>query len=412
MGIAYNTSIAKSNLLGLMLDASNQRSFSPNVFPKPLDIFGWSSTPANAATLSRDSTTSSSPAGGIPLKMAISGNDPYTGSYNSSPYTISTAATGQTWTLSVYVKGSVATTGELFIFGADSSGGVFSFPDYGAGNINITTDWTRVSYSFTFSNANVAAIQFRLDGTPTGGSGTNIWWDGLQLERASSASTFNPNYNANGTSFKDLSSAKCHGTMYGAVPFTTDIVPCFDFATVTGASSAAATLGFTFATNPVTLTGGFTFSSWIKNPPSSSSQVGLFSNTGSATGFRYGIGLNGCYVLMAGADGSGYSEPTLAFSSSLSASLWYNVVMVFDRSGANAAGTPQWQLYLNGVLQTTSNMTTPQTVAMTTTAPGLVRSACCGLYTGKLAQFMVHNTPLSAADVLQNYNAYRGRFGV
>lgn len=230
---------------------------------------------------------------------------------------------------------------------------------------------------------------------------------GLMLDATNTKS-----YPGSGTTWYDLSANKCHGTMYGTVPFSTDVVPCFDFAGVTGASASAASLGFTFATNPVTLTGGFTFSTWIKNPPSNSSQVGLFSNAGGANGFRFGVGLNGVYVLSSGSDSSGYSEPTLSFTSSLSASLWYNVAIVFDRSGANAAGTPQWQLYLNGVLQTTTNMNTPQTTDMSSGAPGLVRSACCGLYTGKLAQFMVHNTPLTDAEVLQNFNAYRGRFGV
>jgi len=219
-------------------------------------------------------------------------------------------------------------------------------------------------------------------------------------------------YPGTGTTWTDLGPRKCDGTMYGSVPFTTDVVPCFDFATVTGAASSSASLGFTFPNNPVTLTGGFTFSTWIKNPPTSVAQNGLFSNAGGADGFRFGIGLNGCYVLSSGANSEGYSEPVLSFTSGLSASLWYNVAMVFDRTGANSAGTPQWQLYLNGVLQTTTNMNTPQTMAMSTNAPGLVRSACCNLYTGKLAMFMVHNTPLTAQEILQNYNAHKGRYGL
>lgn len=410
MALSHSPSIV-TNGLAMCLDAANPRSYSPNTFPIPLDIFGWSGTLANAATLSRDPTTSPSPAGGIPLKMAISGNDPHTGSYNSSPYSISSAASGQTWTLSAYVKGSVATTGELFIFGADSAGGVFTYIDYGAGSIAITTDWTRVSYSFTFSNANVTAVQFRLDGTPTGGAGTNIWWDGIQLEQAASASTFNPIKNTNRATLSDVSGNSYTGTMFGAVPTSTDGGRCFDFATVTGAASASASLGFTFGSNMVPTSGSFTLSCWIKNPPASSGAVGLFSNAGGADGYRFGVGLNGCYVLIGGVGGVGYSEPTLAFTSSLSASLWYNVVMIFDRSGTNSSGTPQWQLYLNGVYQTATNMNASQP-AFTNSAPGIVRSPCCGLYTGKLAQFSVYSNALSATQIVQNFNATRGRYGV
>jgi hypothetical protein len=214
-----------------------------------------------------------------------------------------------------------------------------------------------------------------------------------------------------GTSWRDASGNGNTGTMFGAVPTSTDGGGCFDFATVTGASSAAASLGFTFASGMVPTTGSFTFSCWVKNPPSNSGQVGLFSSTGSADGYRFGVGLNGCYVLIGGVSGVGYSEPTIAFSSSLSASLWYNVVMIFDRAGTNSSGTPQWQLYLNGVFQTSTNMNASQP-AFTNNAPGLVRGPCCGLYTGRLAQFSVYNTAMSAAQITQNFNALRGRFSV
>lgn len=413
MGVKYNTGIAKPNLVGLMLDATNPKSFSPNVFPNPIDPYAWFVGSNGSCTIARDTTTTKSPAGGIPLKMSITGNDPYMATYNGSQYHLAPAASGETWTVSVWVKASTATTGEIFIFGDTTAGAaVFTLMDYSAGTVNITTEWTRVSYSRTFTNASTQKIQVRLDGTNSGGTGIDIWWDGVQVERTSSASTFNPTRNTNGTNWWDLSPNKCHGTMYGNLPLTIDTVPCFDFAGVTGASTASASLGFTFATNPVTLTGGFTFSTWIKNPPVTNSQIGLFGNAGGANGFRFGVALGSVYVLSSGSDGSGYSEPNINFTSSLSASLWYNVVTVFDRSGVNAAGTPQWQVYVNGVLQTTTNMTAPQTVAMSSGAPGIVRNPAGGLYTGKLAQFMVHNTPLSAEDVLQNFNAYRGRFGV
>jgi len=68
-------------------------------------------------------------------------------------------------------------------------------------------------------------------------------------------------YPGSGTAWTDLSGRGNNATMYGSVPFETDVVPCFNFATATGASSAASTLGFTFASNMVQTTGDFTFSS-------------------------------------------------------------------------------------------------------------------------------------------------------
>ena len=213
------------------------------------------------------------------------------------------------------------------------------------------------------------------------------------------------------TIWYDVSGNNNTATMYGTAPFSTDGGGCFDFTTVTGAAASSASLGFTFASDMIPTTGSFTLSCWIKNPPSSSGQVGLFSNAGGADGYRYGIGTNGVYTLISGAGGVGYSEPTTSFLSTLSSALWYNVVTVFDRSGTFNSGTPRWQLYLNGVLQNNTNMVASQP-AFTSNAPGLVRSSCCQLYTGKLAMFSAHNQALSAAQIEQNFNALRSRYSV
>ena len=214
------------------------------------------------------------------------------------------------------------------------------------------------------------------------------------------------------TTWYDISPSKINGTMYGTVPTSTDGRGCFDFATVTGASSGAASLGFTFASNMIPTTGSFTFSTWIKNPPTNAGQCGLFSNAGGADGYRFGIGRDACYVLNSGSGAVGYSEPQLGFTSTLTTTDWYNVVMIFDRAGTNSGGTAQWQLYSNGVLQTTTNMAANANTAFTNAAPGLVRSACCGLYTGKIATFSAYGRALSAVEIQQNFNALRGRFGL
>jgi hypothetical protein len=215
-------------------------------------------------------------------------------------------------------------------------------------------------------------------------------------------------YPGTGTTWYDLSGQENNATMFGAVP---NVYPYFDFSTVTGGSAGAASLGFTFASNMIPTTGSFTLSCWIKNPPAIS-QIGLFSNAGGADGYRFGIGTTGVYTLMSGAGAVGYSEPNTNFLSTLSSAVWYNVSMVYDRAGTFSSGTPQWQLYLNGTLQGTTNMGTPQTTAFTAVPPGIVRSACCSLYTGQLSTFYAYNRALSATEVQQNFQAIRGRYGI
>ena len=208
-------------------------------------------------------------------------------------------------------------------------------------------------------------------------------------------------YPGSGTTWRDMSGNNNTATMFGAVPFQTDITNCFDFSGATGGSSAASSLGFTFGSNMVSTTSNFTFSCWIKNPNSDSAQVGLFSNAGGGDGYRFGIGLNGIYFLI----GPSYTEGTISFLSSLSSTLWYNVVAVYSRTTAEVL------LYLNGVYQNATSIPASQTQT-TNTAPGLVRSPCCGIYTGKLSQFLVYNKSLTISEVLQNYNAQKSRFNL
>jgi hypothetical protein len=213
-------------------------------------------------------------------------------------------------------------------------------------------------------------------------------------------------YAGSGTTWNDLSGNGNTASMFGSVPFETDVSPCFNFSTASGSGSPPSpnsSLGFTFGANMVPTTGNFTFSCWIKNPNTLVSQTGLFSNAPGPDGYRFGVGRNAIYYLI----GPTYKETFvgISFNSTLSASLWYNVVAVYSRT------TAQILLYSNGQYQNVDSIPVSQT-AMQNGAPGLVRSPCCNVYTGKLAQFSVYSKALSATEILQNFNATRSRFGI
>jgi len=211
-------------------------------------------------------------------------------------------------------------------------------------------------------------------------------------------------YRGTGTNWQDLSGGGYNATMQGSVPFSNEGLGCFDFATVTGASAAAASLGFTFAANMVPTTGNFTLNFWVKNPPVSAGQSGLFSNAGGGDGYRFGIGKDAVYWLI----GPAYGESGVSFLSTLNSTSWYNVTAIFARGEA----TPQIRLYLNGVFQGSGGFGASQT-AFTSTPPGIVRSPCCmPLFTGKLACISVYSKSLTTTEILQNYNATKTRFGL
>lgn len=154
-----------------------------NVVPYPLDIYAWASgagTPG--CTISRDTITGKSPAGGIPMKMTVTGTDPYIGTYGSAIWNLAPAAVGQTWRASVYVKASISTTAAIFIFGALSDGTYIEAP---AGGGSVSTSWSLITFTHTFTNASTVFTQTRLDGPDAGPVGTELWFDQFMLYRVS-----------------------------------------------------------------------------------------------------------------------------------------------------------------------------------------------------------------------------------
>jgi hypothetical protein len=376
--------IVRSGLV-LDLDASYMRSYSPNVHPKPIDIFDWcQNASVNACSVSRD-VSMSRQYGSIPLKMVVSGNDPYVVSYSAPTWNLAPAANGQTWTISVYVKATVATTGELFIFGADIDGYYGGVGTYGAsGAINITTSWTRVSFATTMSGANVAFIQVRLDGPNAGGSGQTIWWDGLQVERASAATNFNPYYFGN-TSWRDVSNNLNNGTLTAGPTYNSSNKGIIVFDYIDDAVTIAGTLG-----TPST----FTLSAWVRS--SNISQAQNIFNANPPFFLRITSSTIRCAV---------YTGSWIFVNGNvtLSSNVWYNLVLTYDQNFVKG--------YINGVLDVNSAKTG------TPVWGGNIR---LGYTTGgedapsvtNIAVAQIYNRALTAAEISQNYEATKTRFGL
>jgi len=394
--------LSKTGLL-LDLDASYMRSYSPNVIPNPTDLFAWTSTNQNACTLSRD-TSITRQYGSIPLKMSITGNDPYTGTYGSSPWNLAPAANGQTWTFSFYAKASENITGNCYIFGANSSGSYIEAPST---SFTITTSWQRFTFSNTFANASTAYIQARVGGPATGGSGKTIWWDAFQVERASSATNFNP-YFLGYTIWKDVSSNNYHSNINNFPPFSSTTPSFF---TLNGNNQ-----DFTLPSN---FNSGLTSGTWdfwvncASLPSSGGNQqiyiqdtcvwFGLY-NYGGTTAF--GSDLN---------NGSGWFDNNGGFNtgarttSTISANTWYNITYSWD--GINI------RIYLNGSLQSTtstlqaSNGRQNVTVLGAGTTPRSIGSRSGSYFNGKISIARSFNRALSPTEVSQNYQAMKSRFG-
>jgi hypothetical protein len=388
-GITVGSGVVQSNLV-LQMDATSGISFSPNQFGYSKDIGSWMvQYGANAATLSRDTAVTDSPAGGVAMKMAVTGNDPYTATYNSTTFNIATAAAGQTWTLSVYVKASVATTGELFIFAVDSTGNAFAANTYySATAISIGTGWTRVSFTMAIpGNATaVTNIQFRLDGPNSGGTGQNIWWDGLQLERQSSATTFNSTYNQNGLYWYDTGPNKAVGTLVNGV--TWDPTVGGGSLVLNGASSQYINIPCNMSATNYTVMA-----------------AARYANTGSYTQ-RIISALNNNWLL-------GHWGST---TQNYYAEGWVSAVGTgtLDTNWRIYAGTgdivgDSYTIYVNNVV--TAGPNTGGSQGPNNFALGSYNGSS-EFSSGYVGFLLVYNRVLTATEIEQNYNVLRERYGI
>ena len=402
--------IVRSGLI-LDLDAGYMRSYSPNVMPNPTDIFAWCGSSGVNCTLSRDSTMTRQ-YGSIPLKMVVSANDPNMSTYNSPTWNLAPAATGQTWTVSVYVKASVATNVEgPVIFECNSSGTYLAVTS--AGSISVTTSWTRISYSVTFGNASTAFIQVRLDGTPTGGSGITIWWDGLQVERASAATTFNPYYFGN-TVWKDISGGGYNGTLTSGPLFNTSNNGSIVFDGSTQFS--------TFTPTPTILQGNpnLTVIGFYKRTASFSSK-GFWGIGGSnAGGTRQGI-CNWNYGNTNEIAIDSWGESTFTTGQTYPLNTWIGVAW---RKIAGPTTRANCIISIFDGTNITHYTSTALTVLRAESATNLNINSIGGITLGSIsvdtgycspiniANHCIYNRLLSDAEIMQNFQTTKTRFGL
>jgi hypothetical protein len=386
------------NGLVLDLDASYMRSYSPNVMPNPTDIFAWCGAAfANNCTLSRDSTITRQ-YGSIPLKMTVTGSDSNFQSYNSSIWNLAPALNGQTWTISVYAKASVASTfGQIFIFPANASGN--NLPTFGANSFTITNSWQRFSLTYTITGeATTAFIQMRLDGSNT--AGEIIWFDGLQVERASAATNFNPYYFGNAV-WKDVSS---NGNDSALV--NTDGQNYF--------STNAGYIAFDGTNDYVSITQNS--NTRLQNNYQTLSFFVYITSVGpNEVAFLWNVGANptGMFLYWRTTDiniqiqtGGTYISYPVTVTNALNT--WMNITYIINnvgrtmtayKNGALVGTSSQWSIFTppNSVVELGSNRATGN-------AGDYIK--------GRVANVLVYNRALSAAEISQNYEAAKTKFGL
>jgi hypothetical protein len=385
MTVTYNPQIV-TNSLELCVDPANTKSYSPNVVPSSTDIFAWCGLASvTTGTISQDITTGRSPANGIPLKLTPTSTSAVIATFNSAIWNLAPAAAGQTWTLSFWAKASVAGLAFGGLFSANSSG---SFLESPATTFSVTTFWQRFSFSATFSNASTAFVQIRLGNNTS----ATIWFDGLQVERAASASDFSPRTNTNGSAIYNLAntSVVAAGTLT-----PTTLPPTLSYSParlVYSGTSQYISFGNVFN---ITSTGLSCFA-WINHNSIGTNWGPIFSKRNSSNGgWQYAINSVGQLIFSVDGTSGPHSVPFLS-------NTWYYV-------GFTITGAGIYIPYVNTVAYPSYNL--PATTNTNDFEIGRLNSTTT-TFPGSISHATVHTRVLSASEITQNFNATRGRYGI
>lgn len=220
----------------------------------------------------------------------------------------------------------------------------------------------------------------------------------------------------------DISEYAINGTLYNGTVYDSSNAGCFIFdgiddfiSTNNTLQTASYGVNNLFADNTV----AFSVTAWYKFPVSptqarsdavnggncSYAIAGAGGGIGGAETFNIFVGgtnwgsayLNNCWV---GCRGS----KTLISPSAINTNTWNQCVVTWD--GTNGA------VYHNGIYQRVLNVGGAGLQGNYFTIGSIANGSTAHCFEGSISQVLVHKKSLSAAEILQNYNATKGRFGL
>lgn len=215
-------------------------------------------------------------------------------------------------------------------------------------------------------------------------------------------SNYHSSYPNSGTSFFDLTNNQNYFQLTNSPTFAITEPRTFN---LSGASqyflyytSIGAPTGNTGLALPST--NSWTCSFWFKTSTTDSNRNPLLSHMGSGPVYCL-MGFSNSVLIYYHYDGNNGGWLTKTATTNIADNNWHNVVYV------NTNNT--MTIYLDGVLEKSSFSST--TTNANNYVNGLGGSWESRFLTGSLSTFMYYNTNLSAAQILQNYNAQKYRFG-
>jgi hypothetical protein len=232
----------------------------------------------------------------------------------------------------------------------------------------------------------------RYPGLPAATGGTITYLNGYTIHTFTSSGTFTPYL------WNDVSGNGNNGTLTNGPDFIPNVNGgTFSFDGADDYVSVSNGMNALVGTNQVT------FSAWIRRSSAPNYWAGIISNKINATDgisllvnpsskifFQYDS-TSGVYAIDGGA--------------TLEINMWYNIVGIYDNVGLKT--------YLNGVLND-SAADAGKSIASTGNMDIIIgaQQPLSSYFPGEIANIKIYNRGLTAAEVQQNYNAQRARFGL
>jgi hypothetical protein len=199
-------------------------------------------------------------------------------------------------------------------------------------------------------------------------------------------------YPGSGTTWTDLSSKKNNGTMQGGL-----IPPTFDGTNDTVDCGPMPEIGASLT--------GLTVCAWV-NPSSQSTRMILENGSSYLLNTFYMTQENSNYFTFEVSDGATYDVRYADFVYALNT--WYNLV------GTWVSGE-RVKFYSNGRLMTSGETGGQVQTVLRNGDTNLFVGSRAGVsfqYSGSIPQVNIYNRALTAAEIKQNFNATRGRYGI
>lgn len=201
-------------------------------------------------------------------------------------------------------------------------------------------------------------------------------------------------YTGSGTQWSDLSGLANQASMVNTPTYSASGPSRFAF----NGSNQYATVANYATSFAFTTSTPFSILTWIRLSSINSNYKAVVNSSNSTGAWNYGLYVSNTNKIYTGYNNNGYEA-----GPALSAAVWYHATLTYASSTHS--------LYLNSSFQGSTSLGIDSSASQTL-AIGRKGATSADYFLGDIAEVQIYNRALSAQEIIQNYNATRGRYGL